>query len=125
MPQASNIAILNGVPATVTFKPKSVGEIAVFQDDSTVSIAGRPECKISHRPATASAAAKTRLVMKVPVEAVVDGTTVVVRENTIIIDVLTSGLSTLAERKDLRTLGASLLSDALVTSVIEGGEKVW
>jgi hypothetical protein len=125
MPQAANIAINDSVPVLQTYKPKAVGDLALFQDDTAISIAGRPEIKVSHRPATATAVGRTRLTMKVPVEEDVDGVNTVTRESTVVIDVLTSPDSTLQERKDLRVLASNLLLDDSIIAVVEGGEKVW
>lgn len=125
MPQAGNIAILKDGVNTVTFKPKSVAELSVFQDDTSATVSGRPEIKASHRLATDAAPGKTRLVMKVPVEETVDGVVQVTRESTVIVDVLTAPGSTATERSELRVLASNLLLNSIVTAMIEDGERVW
>lgn len=125
MPQAANVVINDG-SSDVTFKPKAVdGGLATFQDDTSSLVSGRPEITASHRLAKSSAPAKTRLVLKVPVEEIVDSVTQVTRESTVIIEVLTSPESSSAERTALRTLAADLLGDAIVASMIDDGERVW
>jgi len=126
MPQAANIVIgEDAIPTNVTFKPKSVGDIAVLQDDLAATIAGRPNVTLSHRLAKGANPAKTRLVITVPVEETVDSVVGVARSNTIIIDVLTSPDSLLAEPSALRYLASNLLLDPTVISMIDDGERVW
>lgn len=127
MPQASNVAIYEDAANTslVTFKPKAVSDVAVFQDDTAVLASGRPSIKASHRLVTDTVAGRTRLTLNVPVEELIDGVSVVTRESTVNIDVPTAPGSSAAERTALRILASNLVLSTLAQSMIDDGEKVW
>jgi len=126
MPSAIDLVIAkDAVPNNVTFEPVSVGDVATYQDKSAALLQGRGQITGSNRLATAKAPARSRFVVKVPVEAVVDGVTVVTHENTIIIEAITSNKSVSVERSELRVLASNLLLNASIISMIDDGEQVF
>lgn len=126
MPQAADLVIAkDAVPNDVTFEPVSVGGVSTFQDKTAALIEGRGAVTASHRLATSKVAGRTRLVLKVPVEDVVDGVTQVVRVNTAILELITSNQSSTAERSELRVLASNLLANASVVTIVDDGEQVF
>lgn len=127
MPQASNLVIAkDSVPNNVTFSPVSVTDnLATFQDKTATLLAGRGKVTASHRMALAKAPARTRIVLKIPVEELVDGVTVVTRESTAIMELITSSASTASERSELRVLASNALQNAIVTTMVDDGEQIF
>lgn len=125
MPTAQTITLSIEAGAKVlTLVPKSVNPIGVFQDNSATTILGRPELTTQHRLANSKVAGRTKLKLKVPVEATIDGVVQVVRENIVLIDVITSPDSTATERNDLMEYTAALLANADIVSMVENGEQM-
>lgn len=127
MPQASNLVIAkDGIPNNITFSPVSVTDaLATFQDKTATLLAGRGKITLSHRLATSKAAARTRMILKVPVEELVDGVNVVTRESTAIVELITAPGSTASERSELRVLASNALINAVVTTMVDDGEQVF
>jgi hypothetical protein len=126
MPSASAIAIgKDAIPTIQTFDPVSVGNVSTFQDKTAALLEGRASITISHRLATPKVAARTRAVIKVPVEEVVDGVTVVTSVDTAIIELIASNKSVSASRTALRYLVSNLVLDPTLVTVVDDGEQIF
>lgn len=129
MPAMGSIAIADAEvsPVTHTFTPVTTdGALAVLANRSATSPQGFETLRIElATPRTPKSAYQLAIGFNDPVEAVVDGTNVVVRNNSAKFEINFSQQSTAQERKNSLKMLQNLLGHATLVSVVDGLEPIY
>lgn len=127
MPQAANMAILDGLatPVSHVFVPSKVSDLVTTFFGPGNTLATRERITITRREATATVAGKVSIKTELPVEMTVDGVVVLNYSQASYQEFVLAPKGSKESRKNVRILASNLLKDPLVATVIDDGDGIF
>lgn len=127
MPAIANITVADATPANHILEPRRAGvDLAAWATDETVTLDGNIRLAATFSaPSKARKTSKGRIVLTVPVEAVVDGITQVVRTRIYTIEAVVDKDCTNAEANHGFVMARNLLSNQQIIDLLGGRKPVY